>query len=186
MLQKAINTLTLARVLSAHPDINVHCPAAPGSANARIMEKVMHLGLPAALFTIDLEGGKGRAPVGHAAFKRFFDSLEPAVGLQVTLGQTNTTALCPALTSHSELSEEALREAGIMPTTTRIAVGLEDPRMMIAHMQRAAATAIDPDHPGFSAAFQAPDEIDRIYRETYLDVHGRFVQAQPSYAALSG
>ena len=45
------------------------------------------------------------ASISRHAFKRFFDCLEPAFGLQVTLGQINTVVLCPALTSHSELSE---------------------------------------------------------------------------------
>jgi cystathionine beta-lyase/cystathionine gamma-synthase len=95
----------------------------------------MYLGLPAPLFTIDFEGARG---IDLAAFKRFFDCLEPAFGLQVSLGQTNTVVLCPALTSHSELSPDALRAAGISPTTIRIAVGDEDPRTLLAHFIRAA------------------------------------------------
>jgi len=184
MLQKAINTLTLAQVLAAHPNINVHCPAIAGNPNREIMQRVMYLGLPAPLFTIDLGGGDDPVPVSRATFKRFFDSLEPSLSLQVSLGQTNTTALCPALTSHSELSSEALREAHIHPTTIRLAVGLEDPRMTIVHLQRAAALALDPEHPGFSAKFPAPEEIDRIYRAIHLDVQRRFVEALPLYREL--
>ncbi|MGH8208468.1 MAG: hypothetical protein ACREU6_02535, partial [Steroidobacteraceae bacterium] len=32
--------------------------------------------------------------------------LEPAFGLQVSLGLVNTVVLCPGLTSHSELKEQ--------------------------------------------------------------------------------
>jgi hypothetical protein len=42
----------------------------------------------------------------------------------------------PALTSHSELSGDALREAGISLTTIRIAVGDEDPRGLLAHLMQ--------------------------------------------------
>ncbi|MBI3896961.1 MAG: aminotransferase class I/II-fold pyridoxal phosphate-dependent enzyme [Gammaproteobacteria bacterium] len=185
MLQKAVNTLTLARILAAHPDINVHCPAVAGNPNQKIMQKVMHLGLPAPLFTIDL-GGDNRTPISRAAFKRFFDSLEPSISLQVSLGQTNTTALCPALTSHSEMAEDALRAAGIRTTTIRISVGLEDPRMTIVHLQRAAKLALDVEHPEFSSAFLPPEKIDQIYRETYIEVHSRFVGSLPSYQQLAG
>ena len=59
----------------------------------------------------------------RVTLERFFDSLAPMFGHMVSLGQSNTLVLCPALTSHSELSPEALNEAGITPTTIRIAVG---------------------------------------------------------------
>ena len=184
MLQKGINTTVLAKLLSQHPAINVNCPAAPGNPNEPLLKKMMFLGLPAPLFTIDFEGDGNTPPISRAAFKRFFDSLEPAVGLQVSLGQTNTTALCPAMTSHSELSEAALADAGITRTTTRIAVGLEDPRLLIAHMARAAALSIEPDHPGFCAGFPAGAAIDRVYRETYADIHRRYIEAQPGFDSL--
>jgi O-acetylhomoserine/O-acetylserine sulfhydrylase-like pyridoxal-dependent enzyme len=184
VLQKAINTMALAKILDAHPDINVSCPALPASPNHAIQQAHMWLGLPAALFTIDVEGKGGRAAILRVAYKKFLDMLEPAVGMQVSLGQTNTVALCPAMTTHSELSDTALKDAGISPTSTRISVGLEDPRILVAHMQRAAEIAIDPVHPGFSGAFPAPAEIDRIYRETYLDIQERFLAAVPGYAAL--
>jgi len=184
VLQKGINTITLARVLDAHPDINVSCPAVPGSTNHRLCNEHMFLGLPAGLFTIDVEGKHGRRPVSRESYKKFLDMLEPAIGMQVSLGQTNTVALCPAMTTHSELSDEALLEAGIKPTTTRIAVGLEDPRTFIAHMQQAAKISIEQEYAGFSAGFPAADEIDQLYRETYIDVHRRFVFSRPDYNAL--
>ena len=109
----------------------------------------MFLGLPAPLFTIDLDTEMGRGISRHA-FQRFFDCLEPAFGLQVTLGQVNTVVVCPALTSHSELSDAALREAGISPTTIRISVGDEDPRSLLAHLMQAAELALEPECPGFS------------------------------------
>ncbi|WP_394209662.1 PLP-dependent transferase [Enterovibrio calviensis] len=184
VLQKTINTLTLARVFDLHPDINVSCPALPESPNYPLMQSNMRLGLPAALFTIDMEGSAGRPAVDPHAFKQFFDMLEPAIGMQVSLGQTNTVALCPAMTTHSELSGKAREDAGIKLTTLRIAVGLEDPRMFIAHMQRAAEITIDIKHTDFSTKFPAPEMIDDIYRKTYLDVQQRFVEDLPSYLTL--
>lgn len=185
MLRKTINTLTLAEVLGGHPDVNVRCNAAPGDENGPVRQKCMYLGLPAPLFTIDFEGKGGSAPkFSRDAFKRFFDCLDPAFGHQVSLGQPNTVVLCPAITSHSEMSAEALREAGIAPTTVRIAVGQEDPRTLIAHLVAAAQATLDSDVPGFSSRFPTPAKVDEIYKKHYIDVHRRYVEAQTGFAEL--
>lgn len=183
-LQKTINTTVLARILDAHPDINVSSPVLEDNANHAMMKAHMHLGLPAALFTIDTEGKNGRPRVPRDAYKRFLDMLEPAVGMQVSLGQTNSVALCPAMTTHSELSEDALRDADITPTTTRIAVGLEDPRVFVAHMQRVAELAIDPEISGFSKSFPDAAEIDRIFNEASRDIRNLHLESLPSYNEL--
>ena len=185
VLQKAINTIALARILDEHPWINVSSPALPGSPSYEVCQRQMFLGLPPGLFTFDLDGDGSQRKVSVECFKRFFDMLEPIVGMQVSLGQTNTVALCPALTSHSELSAEALEDADIKRTTTRLAVGLEDPRMLIAHIERAAELTIEPDHPGFLEGFMSPAEIDRIVADTYRDVHGRYIESCPKYAEIA-
>jgi O-acetylhomoserine (thiol)-lyase len=185
LLGKCINTIVLAQLLARHPEINVHCNAAPGNFNAPLRERLMRLGLPAPLFTIDFEGSAAsRGRVGRSQLKKLFDRLEPAFGLQVSLGQSNTVVLCPALTSHSELGDAALREAGISPSTIRISVGSEDPRSSLAHLMRASELAIEPDCPGFMAGFPKPGEIDALYRETYVAVHRRYVESRPDFDAI--
>ena len=183
VLSKAINTLVLARALAAHPAINVRCGAVAGNENFALREQQMFLGLPAPLFTIDFDTEMGRR-IGRHAFQRFFDCLEPAFGLQVTLGQVNTVVVCPALTSHSELSEAALHEAGISLTTIRISVGDEDPRALLAHMMQAAELALEPECPGFIAHFAPPDEIDALFESTYVDVHRRYAASRPRMRQL--
>jgi len=185
VLNKCINTLVLARALAQHPAINVCCSAVAGNENHALASERMFLGLPAPLFTMDFETALGTR-IGRHAFQRFFDSLEPAFGLQVTLGQVNTVVLCPALTSHSELSDTALRQAGISPTTIRVSVGEEDPRTLLAHLMRAAELAIEPGCPGFLAHFPAPAEMDRLYEDTYVDVHRRYAASRPRMAQLLG
>jgi hypothetical protein len=63
-------------------------------------------------------------------------------------------------------------------------VGDEDPRGLLAHFVRAAQLALDPVHPGFSAAFPAPEAVDGLYREVYLDVHRRYIESRPSMEEL--
>jgi O-acetylhomoserine (thiol)-lyase len=89
--------------------------------------------------------------------------------------------LCPALTSHSELGPDALRAAGITPTTIRIAVGDEDPRELIRDFLATARLAIDPQKPGFSGKFPLGETVDRLVDETYLDVHRRHAAAAPRF-----
>lgn len=185
VLNKAINTIVLARLLARHPHINVNCAAVPGHPDASLLQEQMFLGLPAPLFTTDMEGNATIGPVSRSAFKRFYDSLEPAIGMQVSLGQTNTAALCPALTTHSELSAKDLKEAGIAPTTMRISVGLEDPRILVSHIQRSAMLTLDAEIPDFSQQFPTGEEIDRIYRDVYVDVHSRYVASLPEYSFIT-
>jgi len=180
MLRKAISTTVLARFLASHPQIRVNSCALEENENAALCRRILRLGLPPPLFTIDFE----RAALDRVTFTRFFDSLEPAFGHQVSLGQCNTVVLCPALTSHSEMNADELRAAGIAPTTIRIAVGDEDPRLLIAHFLRLSELVLDATRPGFSKQFMSPREIDELYRRTYLDVHTRWVESQPATMEL--
>ncbi len=172
MLAKCINTVILARFLDAHPSINVHCNALPEDDNAEAMRGQHFLGLPAPLFTIDIDG------VSRVAFQRFFDSLAPMFGHMISLGQSNTIVSCPALTTHSELDESGLTAAGIRPTTIRMAVGDEDPRDLIRHFVDAALLAIEPLHPGFCAEFMPPEDTHELIREWYLDTHRRYIESK--------
>ncbi len=179
VLHKCINTIVLARSLALHPMINVHCSAVEHHPNGELRERLMTLGLPAPLFTIDFQG-TARHPLRleKACLQRLLDSLEPAFGLQVTLGQTNTVVLCPALTSHSEMSEQALAAAGITPTTLRISVGDEDPRYLLEHLRRAAQLAAGEQVPEFVAGFPSRAQLNEIYQQVYTDVHRRWIAAR--------
>jgi len=173
MLAKCINTQILTRFLNRHPLIRVHSNAVPGNENYHLRERLMFLGLPAPLFTVDMHD----SGVGEEAFKRFFDSLSPTFDHQISLGQCNTTISCPGLTTHSELSPEAQTAAGIEPTTIRFSIGDESPKDLLRHLVAAARLAIDPAVPGFSGGFPNVDEADAIIRECYVGTHTRYVEA---------
>ena len=176
MLTKCINTQILARFFDTHPQLRVHCNVLPHDVNSPLRERLLFLGLPAPLFTIDIDG------VPREAFQRFFDSLEPTFSHMISLGQTNTIVSCPALTTHSELDETALQSSGIGPTTIRFAIGTEDPKDLIAHFMQAAKLALDPHVPGFSDRFAKPAEIDQLVRECYTESHRRYIESKPPLA----
>ena len=172
MLTKCINTEILARFFDSHSNITVHCNALAHNENAPLREELLFLGLPAPLFTIDIEG----VPAG--VFQRFFDSLEPTFSHMISLGQSNTIVSCPALTTHSELDEMALAAAGISPTTIRFAIGNEDPKDLIAQFIASARLAIEPHVPGFTDRFMAAKEIDELVQDCYVDGHRRYIESK--------
>ena len=75
------------------------------------------------------------------------------------------------------MDEASLKDAGIAPTTIRIAVGDEDARQLISHLIRASELIL-PE--GFADQYMQPAAVDALYRETYLNFHTRWVDAQPT------
>jgi O-acetylhomoserine/O-acetylserine sulfhydrylase-like pyridoxal-dependent enzyme len=175
MMQKCINTMILSRFLDSHPDIQVNCNFVEGDPNGALRERLLKFGMPGPLFTIDME----KAGVTREAFVSFFDCLSPVFHHEVSLGQSNTLILCPALTSHSEMDDQALKDAGISRTTVRIAVGVECPKELIAHFIHAAQVALDPVVEGFSSRFMPEEEIDRLVNDTYMESHRRYIGSVP-------
>jgi len=176
MLNKCINTEILARFFDSHPRIKVHCNALLDNENSPLREDLLFLGLPAPLFTIDIEG------VPADVFQRFFDSLEPMFAHMISLGQSNTIVSCPALTTHSELDETELAASGIGPTTIRLAIGNEDPKDLMAQFIQSARLTIEPHVPGFTDLFLAAAEIDKLAHDCYVEGHRRYIESKASMA----
>lgn len=180
MLAKTINTLVFANFLNSHEDINVNSHAVEGNENYALREKCLTSGMPSSLFTIDMEN----AEIDRDTFACFFDGLEPGFSLMVSIGQCNTMVLCPALTSHSELSPTAMAEARIYPTTMRISMGNESAKDLIAAFVNSARTHIDKVKPGFTDKFMAADEIDALVESVTLDIYRRQLANQPKMSEL--
>ncbi|MBI3974163.1 MAG: PLP-dependent transferase [Chloroflexi bacterium] len=90
---------------------------------------------PGAMFSIDLYGGK------PAAFE-FLRRLRIARNA-VSLGGVETLACHPATTTHSELSQDERRLAGITPGLVRVSVGIEDWRDILADIHQALDAAAE-------------------------------------------
>lgn len=174
MLTKCINTKIMADFLNSHPRTNVNCNWIDSDPNHDLRKDHLYLGLPAPLFTFDMGG------LPRDAFQRFFDSLSPMFGHMISLGQSNTIVSCPALTTHSELSETALAEAGMTPTTIRCAVGDEDPLDLISHFLNAAKQTIDLSEPGYSDQFMSIADAKQLIKKHYVDTHAAHVERQLS------
>ena len=180
IMKKTINTIVFANFLASHPDLKVNSHAVEGNENFELREKCMINGMPSSLFTIDME----HAGLDRDTFARFFDGLEPGFSLMVSIGQTNSMVLCPALTSHSELSSEAMEDARIYPTTMRISMGNENVKDLIAAFVNSARTHIDPVKTGFSRNFMLSEELDKMVEQVTLDSYRKSLQNGPSLAQL--
>ncbi len=180
MMKKVMNTRVFTSFLDAHPQIRVNSHALPSHENAGLREKQHKHGWPCALFTVDMAA----AGLEREIFTRFFDALEPAFSHQVSIGQTNTIVLCPALTSHSELSQAEQKKAGIDLTTMRIAMGTDDVKHLMAHFMLAAKHYIEPAMPGFCDGFMSPDEIDALYTSVTSNVSQQYHNDSPQMASL--
>jgi len=84
---------------------------------------------PGAIFALELNGGK------PAAFQ-FLRSLKIARNA-VSLGGVETLVCHPASTTHSEMSDEQLEEAGIVAGLVRVSVGIEDWRDLLHDFREA-------------------------------------------------
>ncbi|PCJ45723.1 MAG: Cys/Met metabolism pyridoxal-phosphate-dependent enzyme [Gammaproteobacteria bacterium] len=180
MLTKVINTLVFANFLNSHEDINVNSHAVEGNENYALREKCLTNGMPSSLFTIDME----HAHINRETFSSFFDGLEPGFSLMVSIGQCNSMVLCPALTSHSELSPQAMKEARIYPTTLRLSMGNESVKDLIAAFVNSARTHIDKVKPGFTEKFMPADEIDTLVVSVTLDIYKKLLATQPKMSDL--
>jgi cystathionine beta-lyase/cystathionine gamma-synthase len=67
-----------------------------------------------------------------------------SVTLAVSLGQIKTLIEHPASMTHSAIAPEVQMQGGILPGGLRLSVGLEDPRDIIADLERALAQATAP------------------------------------------
>lgn len=172
MLRKCINTQILADFLNSHEGITVNCNGVESNVNSAMRAENLYLGLPAPLFTFDM------GAIERSAFQRFFDSLSPTFGHMISLGQSNTIVSCPALTTHSELSETALLDSGLTPTTVRCAVGDEDPIDLIRHFVHAARGTIEQAQPGYSDGFMSETDTRELIRQRYVDAHAAHVEFQ--------
>jgi len=75
---------------------------------------------------------------GRPAGERFIDQLRLFSHL-ANVGDAKSLALHPASTTHSQLSEEQQRAAGLSPDLVRLSIGLEAIEDIIADLEQALA-----------------------------------------------
>jgi O-acetylhomoserine (thiol)-lyase len=127
------NALAVAKYLSDHPMVSwVKFAGLPDSPYYDLAQKYTD-GKPSALLTFGIKGG-------FDAGVKCYDALELFVRL-VNIGDVKSLAAHPASTTHRQLSEEELAQAGVTPDMIRLCVGIEDIEDIIADLDQALAAA---------------------------------------------
>ncbi|MDD2941861.1 MAG: O-acetylhomoserine aminocarboxypropyltransferase/cysteine synthase [bacterium] len=123
------NALKLAEYLQNHKNVAwVRYPGLKDDPAHDVASRILTRGYGAVV----VFGHKG----GGEAGKRFINGLE-LVSHLANVGDAKSLALHPASTSHSQLSEEAQRAAGLPPELVRLSVGIEHIDDIIADVDRA-------------------------------------------------
>ncbi len=121
------NALKVVDFLSKHPKVEkVNHPSLATGRAKELYDNYFPEGA-ASIFTFDVKGSAEDA-------KKFTESLE-LFSLLANVADVKSLVIHPASTTHSQLDEKELLEAGIRPTTVRLSIGTEHIDDIIADLE---------------------------------------------------
>ena len=127
------NAMQVAKFLESNDKISwINYPSLPGNACYELAQKYMPNGT-CGVISFGVKGGREAA-------MRFMDSLKLA-SVVTHVADLRTCVLHPASTTHRQMNDEQLKEAGITPDLIRMSVGLENPADIIGDIEQALANA---------------------------------------------
>ena len=130
MRQHSSSALTIAKYLESHPKVNkVNYPGLESNANYALAQKYFPKG-QSGLLSFEVNSKKEAQAIADATeiFK-----------VVVNIGDSKSIITHPASTTHQQLSEQELIDAGIPAGLIRLSVGLEDTEDLIADLEKALA-----------------------------------------------
>ena len=123
------NAEIVAAWLVRHPAVeSVNYPRLPGHPQKALADKYLPHGT-SGVISFSLRGGRD-------AGARFIDALK-MISLQVHVADIRTCVLHPASSTHRQLTDEQLHEAGITPGMVRLSVGVEHVDDILADLEQA-------------------------------------------------
>ena len=129
----AENTRRVIEYLTSHPQVaKVNHPSLPDHPDHALYQKYFPSG-GGSIFTFEIKGGQ------EAAWK-FIDGLE-IFSLLANVADVKSLVIHPATTTHSQLTEEELKDQGIFPGTIRLSIGTEHIDDIIADLEKGFAAA---------------------------------------------
>jgi len=130
MKKHSDNAMAVARFVEKHPKIEeVSYPGLPSHPQHEAANKTMSE--YSSMMSFNVKGGLEAA-------RTFIDNLSIAVHTG-HLGSSQTMAIQPAATTHSQMGSEERAKAGIPDNMVRYSAGLEDPEDLIEDIDRALA-----------------------------------------------
>ena len=129
------NARIVAEWLDADPRIDfVNWAGLPAHPHHERANKYLPKG-PGAVFSFGVKGGR---EVGQ----KFIESVDLASHL-ANIGDAKTLVIHPASTTHAQLSEQQLIDAGVEAGLVRISVGIEDPEDILYDLDQALTVALE-------------------------------------------
>ena len=118
MAAHVVNAKAVAAFLKSRSEVLwVSYPGLPEHPDYQLAQRYLPQGA-GSVFTFGIQGGR-------EAGRRFIDALELWSHL-ANVGDMKSLVIHPASTTHSQLSDDEMRVAGVAPETVRLSVGLED------------------------------------------------------------
>jgi O-acetylhomoserine (thiol)-lyase len=128
------NARTVAEWLDADPRIDfVNWAGLPQHPHFERAKKYLPKG-PGSVFSFGVKGGR-------AAGQTFIESVNLASHL-ANIGDAKTLVIHPGSTTHAQLTEQQLMDAGVQPGLVRISVGIEDVEDIIDDLDQALSAAV--------------------------------------------
>lgn len=128
------NALKLANYLQGNENVAwVNYPYLKGNDSYELSQKYLPKGA-SGMLTFGLKGGA-------KAGKEFINNVKMAA-LVVHMGDTRTSIIHPASTTHRQLSEEEQRSSGVLPDMIRVSVGIEDIDDIIKDFEQAINSTV--------------------------------------------
>lgn len=124
------NALKVAKFLQTHPQVAwVNYSGLPDDAHHEVANRVLTGKGYGGLISFGLQGGR-------AAGAAFIDSLELFSHL-ANIGDVKSLAIHNATTTHSQLTDEELADAGVAPEMVRLSIGIENIDDILADLDQA-------------------------------------------------
>jgi methionine-gamma-lyase len=134
MARHSDNARAVAAALEGAPGVEaVRYPGLASHPQHALAGRTLREGMAGGMLALEVSGGR-------SAGERFLDLLQVAVHA-TSLGSVETLCSHPASSSHRQLGDAELAEAGLSPGMIRVSIGLEDPEDLIADLANAAAGA---------------------------------------------
>src|SRR5690625_1418113 len=127
------NALKVAQYLEQHPLVSWVQYAGLESHPEHDLAQKYFGGLPASILSFGIQGGRD-------AGAAFIDNLQLITRL-VNIGDAKSLACHPATTTHRQLNEEELAQAGVSSDLVRLSIGIEHIDDIIADLEQALAAS---------------------------------------------
>jgi len=122
----------VAEFLSKHPKVEcVHYASLPGDKFHEMAKKYLPNG-SCGVVSFELKGGREAA-------EKFMEALKLAA-IETHVADARTCCLCPAATTHRQMTDEQLVAAGVPAGLVRMSCGLEAKEDLLADIAQALET----------------------------------------------